>query len=137
MRGIPKPYTDWIQNKVKDHQTFFTFDGYASDVKMIPRGLNQGCPLSGQFYNSALLDLPNRKNGEEVTAYADNTIMQADGKDFIIANKKINDMMSRSAGGLEWTILHDSHFAIEKSVNVGMTHHREKKNQKDAREHDR
>ncbi|KAF8580772.1 hypothetical protein K439DRAFT_1301943, partial [Ramaria rubella] len=85
MRGIPIEYTDWTHSKVKDRQTSLSFDGFISDMKTLHRGLDQGCPLSGilyQFYNAALLDIPNRQEGEEVTAYADDTVMLASGEDF-------------------------------------------------------
>ncbi|KAF8592316.1 hypothetical protein K439DRAFT_1325050 [Ramaria rubella] len=124
MRGIPKKYTNWIHLKVHNRKTCLHFDGFTSKMKTLLCGLDQGCPLSRilfQFYNAALLDIPNCKNGEEVTAYADDTIMLADGEDFLIANDKLSSMMSRSGGGTKWTISHYSHSVIDKSVLVGMT----------------
>ncbi|KAF8591814.1 hypothetical protein K439DRAFT_1326106 [Ramaria rubella] len=126
MRGIPKEYTDWIQLTAVSagRQTSLSFDGFTSDRKTLLRGLDQGCPLLGilyQFYNASLLDVPNRKSGEECTTYADDTIMMASGEDFTITNNKLSDMMNRSGGGNAWTVSHDSHFAIAKSVFIGFS----------------
>jgi len=79
-RGIPKQYTDWIHRKVTDRKTTITFDGHTSDPRMLSRGLDQGCPLSGiafQFYNMDLIDICDKKNGEDAVAFVDDTLLLA------------------------------------------------------------
>ncbi|KAF8588978.1 hypothetical protein K439DRAFT_1333878 [Ramaria rubella] len=105
MRGVSKKYTDWIWLKVQNCKTSLLFDGFSSEMKTLLCGLDQGCPLSGilyQLYNATPLDIPNHKHGEEVTAYADDMIMLVEGKDFLIANNKLANMMSHPGGAIEW-----------------------------------
>jgi len=48
------------------------FDDYKSEPLALPRGLDQGFPLSSiafQFYNTDLVDVCNPDNGEEVIAF--------------------------------------------------------------------
>jgi len=69
-------YTDWIHWKVAGRRTSITFYGHASEPRMLLRGLDQGCPLSGiafQFYIVDLIDICNKKSGEDVVAFVDDT----------------------------------------------------------------
>ncbi|KAI0045999.1 hypothetical protein FA95DRAFT_1462050, partial [Auriscalpium vulgare] len=75
-RGVPKEYTEWITIKLSDRRTTMSFDGYESQSKTMPCGVDQGCPLSGilfQFYNADLLDVPRETDDEHGVAFVDDT----------------------------------------------------------------
>jgi len=91
-------YTDWIYHKVSGRRTTITFDGQSSNLRMLSRGLNQGCPLSGitsQFYNSDIIDICDKKSGEDAVAFIDDTLSLACGKNLEITNTKVKAMMER------------------------------------------
>jgi len=79
-QGIPTQYTDWIHQKVSGRRTSMTFDSYASEPRMLSRGLDQGCPLSGitfQFYNADLINICNKKSSKGVVAFVYDTLLLA------------------------------------------------------------
>ena len=56
------------------------FNGYVLKQIRLPRGINQGCLLSGlifQFYNTGLVDMCEPGKGEEVIAFMDDTLLLA------------------------------------------------------------
>jgi len=94
---------DWIHRKVADRKTSITFDGYALEQRTLPRGLDQGFPLSGitfQFYNADLIDICDKKSGEAMVAFVDCTLLLAQGKNLEITNNKVKEMMKRDGGAL-------------------------------------
>ena len=79
-RGIPTQYTDWLQRKVSNRKTHIAFDGHVSEPRNLLSSLDQGCPLLGiafQFYNADLIDIPNKKSGEDAVAFMDDTLLLA------------------------------------------------------------
>ena len=56
-RGVPLKHTSWIKCGVVGRKTMMKFNGFESKLEELPRGLNQGCPLSSiafQYYNTDL-----------------------------------------------------------------------------------
>jgi len=97
-QGVPTQYTDWIYQKVAGRRTSITFNRHTSEPRTLSRGLDQGCPLSGitfQFYNADLIDICDKKSGEDVVAFVDDTLLLAQGKNIEITNNKVKDMMER------------------------------------------
>ena len=79
-RGIPKQYTDWYHVRLTGRQTVLCFDDYTSLSFNIENGIDQGCPLSALaflFYNTDILDIPDRKNGETGAGFIDDIIFVA------------------------------------------------------------
>src|SRR5882672_7961481 len=104
------------------------FDGYMSAACYLPRGLDQGCPLSGiafQFYNVDLLEIRDKKRGEDAVAFVDDALMLARGKSLEESNDRVKDMMVRAGGGMEWLSTHHCSFALDKFGIMGMTRRRE------------
>ena len=102
-RGVPPQYTGWIRCRVEGRKTMVKFDGFESEPEELPRGLNQGCTLSGitfQYYKADLLDMRNPNNGEEVVAFMDDTLVLTQGKTLQETNTKVWLMMERQGGGL-------------------------------------
>ena len=51
-----------------------------SEVLLLSKGLDQGCPLLGiafQFYNSDLVDIRRMDDGEDAIAFIDDTLLLA------------------------------------------------------------
>src|SRR5882724_3998406 len=128
-RGVLTQYTDWIHWKVANRNTSITFDGYALEQRTLPQGLDQGCPLSGitfQFYNADLIDICDKKSGEDAVAFVDDTLLLAQGKNLEITNNKVKEMMERDGGALTWSRTHQCNFTLEKFGIMGLTRRREK-----------
>src|SRR5882724_7484249 len=81
-RGVPSQYTNWLRQEVEGRHTTLKFDGYVSEQIPLPRGINQGCPLSGiifKFYNVDSVEMREIGKGE-VIAFMDDTFLLAKGK---------------------------------------------------------
>jgi len=79
-RGVPRQYTDWIVPKVSGHHTTLKFNGFKSELFLLSKGLDQGCPLSGivfQFYNSDLMDIRRTDEGRDAIMFMDNLLLLA------------------------------------------------------------
>jgi len=79
-RGVPAEYTNWIRQKVSGRKTTLKFNRYESEPITLPKGLDQGCPLSSivfQFYNADLVDIWDPSNGKEVITFMDDMLMLA------------------------------------------------------------
>jgi len=127
-RGIPPQYTSWIRHRVEGRKTMIKFDSFESELEELPRGLDQGCPLSSitfQYYNTDLLDVCNPSNGEEVVAFMDDSLMLMHGKTLQETNRKVWLMMERQGGGLEWSHTHQCEFTIDKFGIMGFSRRRE------------
>ena len=64
--GVLEQYRWWISRKVEGQCTTMVFDWYMLVAQSLPRGLDQGCLLSGitfQFYNADLLEVSDKKKG--------------------------------------------------------------------------
>jgi len=107
-RGVPREYTDLIRRKVENRSTIMALDDYTMPAMVIPRGLDQGCPLSGiayQFYNADLIKIPDKKSGEDCIGFIDDTTITAEGRDLEEAFKKLGDTIARLGGALYWAKL--------------------------------
>ena len=127
-RGIPREYTEWIRRKVTNRTTRISFDDFRSSVKAINCGIDQGCPISGIlfiFYNADLLDITNKKNGEDSLAVVDDTTLLATGADLAEAFGKLEQIMTRENGALDWSLTHKCRFALNKFGLMGFTRKRE------------
>ena len=128
-RGIPKQYIDWYRVRLTGRQTVLCFDDYTSPSFNIESGIDQGCPLSALaflFYNTDILDIPIRKNGEAGAGFIDDIIFVARGPTFSASNHKIQQIMERRGGCLEWSRTHHVKFEMDKNALVQSSRRREK-----------
>jgi len=72
-----------------------------------------------------LLDIQDLTNGKEVVAFIDDVLMLAWGKTLQDANRKVQLMMERQGGSLEWSHTHQCKFAINKFGVMSFTRRRE------------
>ena len=132
-RGIPRQYTEWIKNRVEGRSTQIAFDEFTSCRVSLEQGIDQGCPLSGvlfQFYNAGILDIMEKKQGEDSVAVVDDTTILVRGADLQEANEKLADIMNRPNGVMDWAEAHNCCFALNKFGLIGFTRRREKKHRR-------
>jgi ribonuclease HI len=125
-RGIPRELTGWIREKLTGRETVICFDDYRSDPIGIDAGLDQGCSLSGSLYgiyNAPLVEVPKpgRAREEISVAFVDDVALATKGKDFREANGKLEDMMNREGGALEWADSANCEFEIDKFALMGFS----------------
>ena len=128
-RRIPRKYTKFIDNMLRDRVTTLKFDGYSSAPIHIDNGIGQGDPLSMvlyQYYNADLLDIPNNKD-EDAMAYVDDSLMLAIAKSFEEAHEKLADMMGREGGVTEWSTTHNSPLEYSKLALMDFAHSQSQK----------
>ncbi len=117
IRGIPHQFTDWITQRMSNRRTQLRFDDYTSGIFVVTNGLDQGDPLSPiayMIYNSDILDVPNTKNGEDAILFVDDTTILVIGRNYTETHKKIEEMLHRQGGILQWADAHYCTFGIEK-----------------------
>jgi hypothetical protein len=68
-------------------------------------------PGTQQFYNVDLLDITRKGDGEDSVAVVDDTTILARGANLEDTFRKLEDIMTRLKGALEWSDLHDCEFA--------------------------
>jgi ribonuclease HI len=91
-------------------------------------GIGQGDPLSMalyQFYNADLVEIPKDKE-ETAIAYVDDVLLTATADTFQEAHAKLEDMMTREGGAIEWTVKHNSKFEYSKIALIDFAHQNKK-----------
>ena len=117
IRGIPHQFANWITQRMSNRRTQLRFDDYTSGIFVVTNGLDQGDPLSPiayMIYNSDILDVPNTKNGEDAILFVDDTTILVIGRNYTETHKKIEEMLHRQGGILQWADAHYCTFGIEK-----------------------
>ena len=72
------------------------------------------------IYNADLLEITDNSK-EEAVGYVDDVALMAIGVDFEETSKRLENMMTRERGGLEWSRDHNSKFEVSKSVVMHLT----------------
>ncbi|RPD52363.1 hypothetical protein L227DRAFT_471920, partial [Lentinus tigrinus ALCF2SS1-6] len=85
MHDVPLEYVKWLRVKLTGRRTTFKFDDFASELFLIERGIDQGCPLSVilyAFYNAALIEAANPANEETAEGSMDDVAIPVTGRTF-------------------------------------------------------
>jgi hypothetical protein len=124
-KGVLKQYTDWITRRFKGRQTRLQFDDYKSEEITIDNRLNQGDPfltIGMIFYIYKLLtDVPDCLDKEEAIGFVDDTTFQVIADDNEEAAGKVENIMARAGGALDWGLKANCHFRIAKMVYMILT----------------
>ena len=123
-RGIPAEYIDWLKVRMAARTTVLTFDDYWSMLFQIFGGLDQGDPLSALlylFYNSPLLEMAKSSRREFSFGYVDDVTFLTVGKTFDTTHRKLENLLSRPGGILEWAEKHNCEFSISRFQVVDFT----------------
>jgi Reverse transcriptase (RNA-dependent DNA polymerase) len=125
-RGLPEEYTEWIGEKLSGRATTICFDDFCSQTLSILAGLDQGCPLSPtlyNIYNATLLEVakPGWAKDEMASGFLDDVVTAARGATFEEANERLERMMEREGGALDWAQEANCEFEISKFALVGFS----------------
>lgn len=118
-RRIPNAYITFIEKLLTGRRTKLKFNDFVSESIEILNGIGQGNPLSMILYimyNADLLDIPENEEKEDALGYVDDVALIAVGKDFEETTARLEQMMTRGEGGLQWSRDHNSKFEVSKSV---------------------
>jgi len=124
MRGILA--STWSgSNKNKSRTTTLSFNSYASESVTLLRGIDQGCLLSGIFYNTDLIDICGLEDNKTAVTFIDDTLLLVHSKTLSEANGKVKSMMKWPDRGLEWVHSHPCSLTMDKCDIMGLTRRRE------------
>ena len=118
-RRIPVSIINFVELLLTNRKTKLKFDDYISDIIDIANGIGQGNPLSMLLYilyNADLLELPDDTATEDALGYVDDIALLAVGDDLEETTQKLQNLMTKQGGGLNWSILHNSRFEVTKSA---------------------
>src|SRR5882672_1571140 len=104
MEGSSSPIHRLDLEQGKQQENYTMFDRFQSEPITLPRGIDQGCPLSGVIFQVPMLTwwmCMTLRGGEDVVAFVDDTLMLVRGKTMEEASDKIKGMMERPIRGLE------------------------------------
>ena len=116
---IPDIYVLFIQQLLTGRRTRLKFDDFISESMHILNGIGQGDPLSMILYilyNADLLEIPVNEEKESAVGFVDDIALVAVGSDFHETTNRLEAMMTREEGGLQWSRDHNSKFEVSKSV---------------------
>jgi hypothetical protein len=118
-RRIPSAIVRFVKLLLTGRKTRLKFDNYVLEPIDVTNGIGQGDPLSMLlyiFYNADLIDLPDNPLTEDALGYVDDVALIATGPNFEGTTKRLNNMMTKEDGGLQWSAEHNSHFEVTKSA---------------------
>jgi ribonuclease HI len=123
-RRIPAAYIMFIKQLLTGRRTRLKFDDFISESISILNGIGQGDPLSMILYilyNADLLDIPIDDTKEFSLGFVDDIALVAIGDDFEETTTRLEVMMTKEGGGLQWSREHNSNFEVSKSVVLHAT----------------
>jgi ribonuclease HI len=123
-RRIPTSYVTFIKQLLTGRRTRLKFDDFTSESIKILNGIGQGDPLSMILYilyNADLLEIPEDEEKEDSLGYVDDIALVALGEDFNETTKRLETMMTKENGGIQWSEEHNSSFEISKSAVLHVT----------------
>ena len=83
--------------------------------------LDQDCPISPiafLFYNADLIRTVEGEKDRLGLGFIDDIAFLASGSSFVEANRKLQEMMQRDGGALEWSKTHHGEFELGNTVLV-------------------
>ena len=123
-RRVLEVYISFVDNLLTSCWTRLKFDNFTLSWFDLDNGIGQGdslLMLLYLYYNADVLEVPKGRD-ELGLSYVDNMALLAVAKDFRRAHKRLNQMMNRSGGAIEWSGAHNSCFEATKSILVDFTH---------------
>jgi ribonuclease HI len=123
-RRIPEIYTKFIRLLLTNRRTKIKFDDFTSETVDITNGIGQGDPLSMILYilyNADLLEITENDILEDALGYVDDVALVAIGRDFEETTARLQNMMVKQNGGMDWSRTHNSRFEMSKSAVLHLT----------------
>ena len=122
-RRIPEVYTRFVRVLLTNRRTRLKFDDFTSGLIEIVNGIGQGNPLSMILYiiyNADLLKITDDDNHKTALGYIDDMALLVTSSNFEETTTKLQNLMEKSEGGLEWSRAQNSHFEMAKSAVLHM-----------------
>ena len=122
-RRIPEVYTRFVRALLTNRRTRLKFDDFTSGLIEIVNGIGQGNPLSMILYiiyNADLLKITDDDNHKTALGYIDDMALLVTSSNFEETTTKLQNLMEKSEGGLEWSRAQNSHFEMAKSAVLHM-----------------
>lgn len=122
--GVPSEYVDWIDNRLRYRWTKIVFDDFESEPFPIENGLDQGCPGSGVYwniYNAPVLKLLRSRAKEHGVVFMDDKTILTTGPNFTVTHQKLEDVMNRDWGIMDWSTTHNCSFRLDKFQAIDFT----------------
>ena len=123
-RRIPTAIINFIKQLLSNRKTRLCFDDFISEPIPITNGIGQGDPLSMllyTLYNADLLEIPNNPEDKDAIGYVDDITLIAIGTDLTTTTNRLENIMTKEGGGLEWSTSHNSRFEANKSAIMHFT----------------
>jgi len=123
-RRIPSVLVRFIGSLLENRRTKMRFDDYVSESINITNGIGQGDPISMLLYiiyNADLLEIPDNELKEDAIGYVDDIAIMAIGEDFEESTNRLEEIMTKEDGGIQWSKEHNSRFEVSKSVIMHFT----------------
>jgi ribonuclease HI len=123
-RRIPVALVKFVAQLLSNRRTKIRFDDYTSGPIEITNGIGQGDPLSMLLYilyNADLLEIPDNESKEDAIGYVDDIAILATGDTFEETTQRLETLMTKEDGGLQWSRTHNSKFEVSKSVIMHFT----------------
>ena len=117
-RRIPAAYVTFVKQLLTGQHTKLKFNDFMLESINILNRIGQGDPLSMilyVLYNADLLEIPGDKEHENSLEYVDDVALVATEKDFNETIQRLQHMMTKEDGGLQWSREHNSRFETSKS----------------------
>jgi hypothetical protein len=125
---VPIKIVQFISNMLCNRSTILHLNNHISAPIELDNGIGQGDLLSMalyQFYNTDLIEIPNKGEGETAEAYVDNAIILVLANSFEEAHKNLKSMMTREGRAISWAKKHNSPFKYNKLTLIDFAHSRQ------------
>jgi ribonuclease HI len=129
-RRVPTPIVDLVRGMLTNRRTKLSFDDYESDWIELNNGIGQGDPLSMilyLYYSADLIEIAKtRSRGatEGAEGWVDDTMIWAEEKTPERGAARLANMVVKTGGALDWSLIHNSKFDVPKSAYMCFTHRR-------------
>ena len=118
-RKIPAIYVTFIKQLLTRRCMRLKFNNFISESINILNGIGQRDPLSMILYilyNTDLLEITGDKEHEDSLGYVNDIALIAIGVNVEETNRRLQHIMTKEDGGLQWSKDHNSRFEGSKSV---------------------
>ena len=123
-RRVPTVYLDFVKQLLQGRRTRLKFNDFLSELPDITNGIGQGDPLSMILYiiyNADLLEVTSDDAHTSSLGFMDDVVILATGNNFVETTNRLQQMLDKEDGAIQWSAEHNSNFEVSKSVVMHLT----------------